>query len=456
MPFTALAISDPRDLVFGRAPHPIRTARGLHIGGGTVYPELNFTLPPTRITKENLADLETEYTGIVDNALTRAVELGSAGVVVEFETLIEMTRDPDIGVALVRAMNEVCERFYRDHELPTALRLTPNDLREFERPPLMRTSVLLEPMLELFERGAEVGGDLLSIESTGGKEVSDDALMQCDIGLFVFSQAVLGARDVRMLWTRIVDIARRTGRIPGGDTACAFGNTAMVLAEQRFIPRTFAAIARVATVVRTLAAVEAGALGPDKDCGYEGPYLKAIAGIPISMEGRTAACAHFSPVGNVATACADLWSNESVQNVKLLSGFAPTVGMEQLEYDVRLMNVALGRGEETGLRDLFVASDRGRDPQAFVLDPEVVIPVADEIVRASNPVEGARNACIKALDLIDEAYRDGTLRLDEMEIPWLGTLREGLESIPDTEGAFIESMHSRLDPSKLILAEYGL
>ena len=60
---------------------------------------------------------------------------------------------------------------------------------------------------------------------------------------------------------------------------------------------------RVISVVRTLVAVEEGAVGPDKDCGYEGPYLKAITGIPISMEGKTSACAHSSPVGNVAAAC---------------------------------------------------------------------------------------------------------------------------------------------------------
>lgn len=456
MRYSELAIPDPDDLVFGHAPHPVRTRRGLVFGGGTVYPELNFTLPPTRITRDGLPGLEAQYRGIVDGALKRAVELGSRGVVVEFETLIEMTRDPEIGVALVRVMDEVCERYAQEHGLPTALRLTPNDLREFERPPRMRTGGLLAPMLELFERGAEAGGDLLSIESTGGKEVSDEALMQCDMGLFVFSQAVLGVRDVRMLWTRIVDIAARTGRIAGGDTACAFGNTAMVLAERRYIPRTVAAVARVATVVRTLAAVEAGALGPDKDCGYEGPYLKAIAGIPISMEGRMAACAHGSPVGNVAAACADLWSNESVQNVMLLADYAPTVSMEQLEYDTRLMNVATARGEARVLRDLFVASDLGLDPQALVLDPDVVVPVAREIVRASNPVEAARNACLRALDLIEDALRDGTLRLDAVERPWLGTLRDDLESIPDSEDAFVERMQPRLDPSKLILAEYGL
>ena len=61
--------------------------------------------------------------------------------------------------------------------------------------------------------------------------------------------------------------------------------------------------------------------------------MKAIAGVPISMEGRTAACAHLSPVGNIAQALCDCWSNESVQNVRLLSAFAPTVSLEQLAYD---------------------------------------------------------------------------------------------------------------------------
>ena len=93
--------------------------------------------------------------------------------------------------------------------------------------------------------------------------------------------------------------------------------------------------------------MEEGAVGPDKDCGYEGPFLKAITGIPISMEGKTASCAHLSPVGNIASACTDLWSNESVQNIKLLAGMAPTVYMEQLEYDTRLMNQAIKGGRES-------------------------------------------------------------------------------------------------------------
>ena len=71
--------------------------------------------------------------------------------------------------------------------------------------------------------------------------------------------------------------------------------------------------------------------------------MKAIAGVPISMEGKSAACAHFSAVGNIASAMCDLWSNESVQNVRLLSGNAPEAFAELLEYDCRLMNAASAR-----------------------------------------------------------------------------------------------------------------
>jgi len=34
-------IDRPEDLIFGYAPNPIKTPRGLTIGGGIVYPELN-------------------------------------------------------------------------------------------------------------------------------------------------------------------------------------------------------------------------------------------------------------------------------------------------------------------------------------------------------------------------------------------------------------------------------
>ncbi|MGD2035475.1 MAG: methyltransferase MtaB domain-containing protein, partial [Bacteroidales bacterium] len=350
------------------------------------------------------------------------------------------------------------ERYYSNHGLITEIRLTPNDLREFERPALQRTSKLLEPMMELFEEGARAGGDLLSIESTGGKEVNDNALMMCNIKEVVFAMAVLGVRDMRFLWQKIVGIAKAQNKIAAGDTACGFGNTAMVLAEKGFIPRIFSALVRVISVVRTIVAIEEGAVGPDKDCGYEGPYLKAITGTPISMEGKTSACAHFSPLGNIAAACADLWSNESVQNIKLLAGMAPTVYMEQLEYDTRLMNVATGEGRESQkvLQRLFVSSDQYTDPQALVLAPANVIEISKELVKGESYVESARNGALKAIEIFEEALQSGEMVLPEMETSYIPILKEELQSIPSREDEFIEMMLPQTDQSKFILSEYGL
>jgi methanol--5-hydroxybenzimidazolylcobamide Co-methyltransferase len=261
-----------------------------------------------------------------------------------------------------------------------------------------------------------------------------------------------------MLWEKITGVAKKHGKIAAGDTACGFGNTAMVMAEKGFIPRVFAAVARVITVVRTLVAIEEGATGPDKDCGYEGPFLKAITGTPISMEGKSATCAHFSPMGNVAGACADLWSNESVQNIKLLSGFAPTVYMEQLEYDSRLFNQAIkmGDGHVHMLQDMLVESDVHFDPQAFILSPSNVITISEEIVKGKTYIEAAVNGALKALDIIEEAHKAGELKIPEIEIPWIANIRSDLEDIPSGESEFIEMMLPRLDSSKIILSEYGM
>ena len=456
MKYTSLAISDPKELVFGKAPNPVTTRRGLVIGGGEIYPELNFTLPPMKVNEETRGEVVNQYRQIVSGALERAADLHQNGVVFEFETLLEMTLDPTLGTELVKVMNDLCEDAYASKGLRSEIRLTPNDTRDFDRPVQMRTSRYLENMLRLFEDGAKAGGDLLSIESTGGKEICDEALMNCNIRDVVFSLAVLGVRDMQFLWEKIVDIAGRTGRIAGGDTACGFGNTAMVLAEQKYIPRVFATVVRAVTIVRTLVALEQGARGPDKDCGYEGPFLKAITGAPISMEGKTAACAHLSPVGNIAAAACDLWSNESVTNIKLLAGMAPTVYMEQLIYDVRLMNGAIKRGSREELIELFCESDRHLDPQALILDPVHVIEISQEIVDSKSYVEAAVRAGLKALDIVEEGYKSGRLYLDDREVMWIDMIRGDLSGIPYDESEFVDMVQSSLDPAKITLSEYGL
>lgn len=458
MKYKNLIINNPEDLMFGKAPKPVKTRRGLEIGGGQVYAELNFTLPIMSINDNTLNEVYEHYRGIAEGALERALHLESKGVVLELETLLEMTKTPSIGIEIVKVMNEICENYYQKYGLKSEIRLTPNDLREFKRPAKQRTSQYLEPMFELFEKGSIAGGDLLSIESTGGKEVSDDALMNCDIKTIMFALSVLGVRDMQFLWKKIVDVANKNGKIASGDSACGFANTAMVLAEKKYIPKVFAALVRVISVVRSIVAMEEGAIGPDKDCGYEGPFLKAITGIPISMEGKTAACAHLSPIGNIASACADLWSNESVQNIKLLSGMAPTAYMEQLEYDARLMNEALRAGKLhcNILQQLLVSSDIYTDPQALILAPENVIRISRELVKGDSYVANAKNGALITIDIIEEAVASGKLKLSDMEIGYLPYMREELQSIPENESDFVEMMLPLVDQSKFTLAEYGL
>lgn len=455
--YSSLAVPTAHGLLFGTAPHPVTTRRGIVIGGGIVYPELNFTLAPTKITLASIPALRLEYAGIVRDALERALALESPGIIFEFETLIEMTQEPRIGVELVTAMNEVCEEYYSKYGLKSEIRLTPNDIRDFEHPPRQRTSALLDKMMQLFDEGSMAGGDLLSIESTGGKEVCDDGLMMCNFREIIFALSVLGVRDMRMLWEKIVAVAKKNGKIAGGDTACGFGNTAMVLAEKRYIPKVVAAIVRVATAPRTLVACEMGAVGPDKDCGYEGPFLKAIAGIPISMEGKTSACAHSSPLGNIASACADLWSNESVQNIKLLAGMAPTVYMEQLEYDTRLMNQAIKNGRESAhmLQRLYVDSDCFHDPQALILDPVNVIAISKELINGTTYIERTVRGCLKALDIIEEAVAAKQLLVPETEQGWIARIRDEISTIPFDESAFVEEMLPTIE-DKFIPSEYGL
>jgi len=454
--FTTLAIQDPAKLLYGTAPRPLTTRKGMCIGGGLVYPELNFTLPNIDISKTTMPAVYGHYREIITSATKRAVELECPGLVIEFEALPPMTQHPQWGVDIAKILVDGLEEAYAKHGLKSTLRMTPNDTREFERPPLMRSGDLYENMLKTFDDSARAGAELLSIESVGGKEVHDDALMAGDIAGVIFGLCVLGARDMRFLWTHIAQIAQKHHAVAAGDTACGFANTAMVLAEQKMIPRVFAATVRAVSAVRSLVAYECGAVGPGKDCGYENPILKAITGFPMAMEGKTAACAHASPVGNIAAATCDTWSNESVQNIKLLGGMAPTVSLEQLIYDCRLMNMAAKDGAARQFQSWLVRSDAGLDPQAFVLAPTSVVRIGQAIVSAPNTYAAGKAAALAALTLLRDAHQAGELRLAENEVPWLDMLTETVTALPVSESAFIGQMLASVDTTKFRAADYDL
>lgn len=453
-----LAVQSLDQFVFGRAPNPVELRGGLVLGGGTVVPELNFTLGTVVIDDDTWPGVLLEYEGMIAAALKRAVELETPALVVEFETLPPMTIRPRWGLEIVRLLSDRMRACEARHGIRTALRFTPNDTREFNRPPILRRGEYWDGMLEAFEEAAAHGADMIAIESTGGKEVCDDALVNADLDRVVYALGVLGARDMEFLWNHIVASCENGGIIPAGDTACGFANTAMVLADKMMIPRVFAAVVRVASVPRSLVAYTCGAKGPSKDCAYEGPYMKALAGVPISMEGRSAACAHLSPVGNVSQCVCDCWSNESVQNVQLLSGRAPVVSLEQLIYDCRLMNTAAASSDADArrLRDWLSESDVVYDPQALVLAPDVVLRIAGRIAAEETPYLQTRTAVQAAVDEIAEARRAGRLRLSDREQKWVGILQNQADALPDAEEDFHARVHPTIPPGSYLPAEYGL
>lgn len=178
----------------------------------------------------------------------------------------------------------------------------------------------------------------------------------------------------------------------------------------------------------------------------------------MSMEGKTSACAHLSPMGNLAAATADLWSNESVQNIKLLGGMAPTCYMEQLIYDCRLLNQASSEGPESALkmRDWLVNSDAGLDPQAMIISPESSVAIASAIVSSENHYKAGIAAARQAIKILHDSWENKSLKLKQNEISWLGKMSEDLDEMPDNEETFIEEMMDEVDTNKFVQADYGL
>jgi len=439
--FASLAYENSHDLVFGHASKPVRCGFDLVLGAGQVFPEVNFTLPPMTISDTTWNEVQGHYEEIAEGVVKRALALRVPGIVLEFELLPPMTDRPEWGAEITAILRRHLEEAHAAHGLKSALRATITDLRDQDRPPLLREGDACDKVLRSFAACADAGAHILSIESVGGKEVHDEALLYGDVRGLVFGLGVLAARDMAWLWDKIVSICRaRPWVIPGGDTACGFGNTAMQLAHQGMLPEVLAAVDRALTAPRSLVAFERGAVGPSKDCAYEGPILKAISGAPIAMEGKSATCAHFSPLGNIAAAMCDLWSNESVQNVRLLSGNAPEAYAELLAYDCRLMNQASARGGALTLRDWLTESDRWLSSQAVILSPEATWEIAQAIVAEPNDYRRTVAAGRTAVRLLKDGVQSGRLGISNTERQWLDKTDAALADLPADDWALLAEM----------------
>jgi methanol--5-hydroxybenzimidazolylcobamide Co-methyltransferase len=402
-------------------------------------------------------EVVAHYEQMAEQILRRAACLRTPGIVLEFELLPPMTERPEWGAEITALLKRHLRSYHDKYHLPCALRVTPTDMRDQQKPPQMRTGRGWDCLRRSLELCAEAGADILSVESVGGKEVHDPALMYGDFPAIGLALGVLAPRDMSWLWGEIHDIcARHPGVIPGGDSACGFANTAMQLAHQKMLPEVLAAVVRAMSAVRSLAAFEQGAVGPSKDCAYEGPVIKAITGYPISMEGKSASCAHFSPLGNIAAAMCDLWSNESVQNVRLLSGNAPEVFTELLAYDCRLMNAAAANeGGALQMRNWMTASDEWLSPQAAALSPQATMKIATAIVDADTPYHRTIAAGRAAADILKDGIAQQKLRLLRREQAWLKRIDDALDSFPEDERTLMQDLELEYG-SLYDKASYGL
>ncbi len=454
-PITSMAYSSGEEMIFGTAKKPVTTKRGIEIGGGYVHPEVvPHPRPGSEKTKKTLL---REYERANGDALERMTIVGHPTLQVENEHIFQMTHNPDWGAEIAAQTARQMDEYLEKYGLRASYRATIADLRKPDMHD-MRNSEYTQDVIESFKACAKYA-DIISIESMGGKEIFDHSIIRNDITGILFGIGVLGSRDMEWMWNQIVEIARENNCIPGGDTNCSEANTAMFMAgglTSKDVPHVIAALSRAIAASRTLVAYECGAQGPTKDCAYEDPIIKAMAGVPISTEGKTSACAHSDLCGNLIMAVCDLWSNEAVEYHDMFGATTTSVFAEILGYDCAMLNTAIELGYQQQMKEILVNSDMYRDSHSLVLAPNNAWEVGNAIVsnRSKGYYASARAGALKAAEII---RNDPRMKLTAHEREALDNAVRELEGLPDDEGNFIDMC---LDKYKAVKgfnpANYGL
>jgi methanol--5-hydroxybenzimidazolylcobamide Co-methyltransferase len=443
--YTKMEYGSPDEMVFGEAKYPVSYGLGQTVGAGMVVPEINFAPRPG--AEKNPETLRREYVDyITKDILDRAITLGFPAVQLENEHIFQMVNDPEkFEKPVVAGQKELMQKYHDEYGIALSIRHTIADPRLAEeglRPGMDKKHSYPEKTIEAFEVAAANGADLLSVETMGGKEVADYAILHQDIRGWLFGIGYLGSLDMEWIWPQIVEIAKKNKVRAGGDTNCAGANTSMFMAGgylDKDIPRTFSAVTRAIASARTLVAWEAGATGPDKDCGYEGPIVKSIAGKPTAQEGKNCQCAHADLMGNLIAQVCDLWSNESVEYHPEFGGSSVQCWLGSIGYEAALMNTAKQLKQDKLLRDLYMATDRYRCPEAFILAYDNAYKIGQAIVENGNDIYlRSKAAGMTAARLIEEESKAGKLKLSKHEQDMLRKIITDLSALPDEESKFVD------------------
>ena len=441
--YTGMAYKSADDMVMGTALHPVSEGFGLKIGAGQVVPEINYAPRPG--TEKDPAKLRKEYVDyITTDILNRAVTAGFPAVHLETEWVSQMNQEK-LCAPVVAGQKEVCEKFHEEYGIACGVRQTIPDQREHDmglRPGMDSVHAYPEKFFECCDYACENGADNLSVESVGGKEFADYAVTHGDIVAFLFGVGYLGSIDMDYIWNQMVDIAKRNRTVPGGDTDCSGANVSMFMAGGMMdndVQKTFSAITRAISAARTLVAWEAGAQGPDKDCGYEGIICKAIAGKPTTQEGKNCQCAHCDLMGNLSAQVCDCWSNESVEYHPEFGGTSVQCWFGSIAYEAALMNTATQLGQEKTLRDLYMYADRTRGPEGYVLAYDNAYKIGSAIAENGNDLYlRAKAAGATAAGIIKAGYEAKEIALTNKQLDVLNAVIKELEGLPDDTDKFVE------------------
>jgi len=442
--FTKMAYSSPDEIVFGTSKSPVSYGFGIKVGAGRVIPELNYAPRPG--SEKDPARLKKEYVEYISkDVLTRAVTLGFPDVQLETEWVSQMG-NKKFSTPIVEGQKEITEKFHEEYGLNCAVRQTLPDQREAEeglRPGMKGKHAYPEALFGCAEVACENGADVLACETMGGKELADYAVTSGDVVAFLYGVGYLGAIDMEFVWSEFVNIAKKHKKTTvGGDTNCSGANVSMFMAGgmlDQDVQKTFSAVTRAISAARTMVAMECGASGPDKDCGYEGPIIKTITGRPAAQEGKNCQCAHADLQGNLMAQICDLWSNESVEYHPEFGGSSVQCWLGSLGYEVALMNCAIATGQEKTLRDLYMITDRVRGPEGYMLAYDNAYKVGEAIAKeGKNIYLRAKAAGLTAAKIVKAGYESKELGLTTKQKDVLDAIIKELEALPAEESKFVE------------------
>ncbi len=441
--FTKMAYATSDDMTFGRSKKPLSYGLGIKVGLGSVIPEINYLpRPGAESSRERLVKEYVQY--ITQDCIKQAVNLGFPNLQLETEWIHTMSDDLGLAASVVSGQKEAITNFHEKYGINLAVRHTVPDLRDasYGLRAGMDTNGRPEKVIECAEVACENGADVLSIESLGGKELSDYAVTTGDITAFLFGAGFLASKDMESLWKELSGICKKHRVIPGGDSNCACSNTVMFMAGghlDKDVQKTFSAVCRCISAASVLVVFENGAVGPGKDCSYEGPIVKSITGMPISSEGKHSHCAHMDLFGNLTAAVTDMWSNESVQYRHEFGGTSVQCWAGLIGYECSLMNTAISTGTEKTLRDLYTLSDRGRSPEGYILSYDNAWKIGKSIIECGNShYLRARTAGITGAKLLIDGYNNKDIGLSRKQLETLYKIIRDLESLPDDEDVFLD------------------